>query len=165
MWLGVVAAVLFAGGSAGAAEGPKVRAAPEAEAPLPGEPIEPILVQGFVKSVSDQQLTLTAPGAPVDLPLSLVEETRYIQGEDDVKHEAVHEGQLVRAALLPMGEDLVALVVEVVPEAEKAPAEPAPDDGLQGETPPDQPGRIAPGAPEPEAVPLEPAHKGKTTEL
>ena len=109
----------------------------------------------------------------MDLPLTLHDETRYIQGENDVKHSSVHEGQLVRAALLPMGEELVALVVEVVPEEAQPPGgaeSPAQksDEGLQGDTPPAQPSPVRPEPPAPdsaEPVPLEPAQKGDTTEL
>ncbi len=187
IWSGGVAAmVLLLGSSAGAAE--KRAEAPQAERPQPAPspspevqspeevPLEPILVQGYVKSVSKEQLTLTAPGAPVDLPLSLHEETRYIQGENDVKRESVHEGPLGRAALLPLGEDLVALVVAVVPSEEAAPgagpdaeASPKPEgNGLQGAEPKAQPPAVTPEPPSPDSAepkPLEPAPKGDTTEL
>lgn len=158
-WLGVVASV-FALGLAGVAvaqqqndqEPATPPAEPAPQAPDAGSqaphPIEPILVQGYVKTVSNEQLTLTAPGAPVDLPLSLREETRYIRGEDDVQHSALQEGQLVRAALLPVGEDLVALVVEVVPDEPQAQPPAAGQeegqDGLQGEQPPEQTEPIEP---------------------
>lgn len=169
-WLGVVAGALLIGGwtFAIAQQEPAPPAAPAPEAP--GEeaeaphPFEPILVQGYVKTVDEQQLTLTAPGAPVDLPLSLREETRYIRGEEDVERGALHEGQLVRAALLPVGEDLVALVVEVVPD--EVPEEQQPgargtggsggDGGLQGEAPPEETEPVEPRSPAP-AEPMPPA--------
>lgn len=135
-----------------------------------GIPIEPILVQGYVKNIQKEQLTLTAPGAPVDLPMTLREETRFIQGEEDVERSAVQEGQLVRAALLPVGDDLVALVVEVVPEQEAAPRQPGNED-LQGEPPPATPTPAEPAVPEPPApepergTPDRPVQEGKTTHL
>lgn len=105
------------------------------------EPIEVVIVQGFVKSIDEENLVLTAPDAPHDLPLVLHPETRYVDGEKDVAREDVQEGQLVRAALIP-GEnanDLLAIVVEIVPpdeQREQAPAEPPGDPGTLGEPAP-----------------------------
>ncbi|WP_373048625.1 hypothetical protein [Vulgatibacter sp.] len=192
-WMGVVAAAaVLVAGSAGAVEqqakpGQQPQAqqkSPDQQAPTAPqgseaeqqEPLEPILVQGFVKSVGKEQMTLTAPGAPVDLPLSLHEETRFIQGEKDVKQADVKEGQLVRAALLPMGDDLVALVVEVVPEEPQAapgqeqPSAPGGEGGLQGEEPPSEPAPITPSPSRPspaEPTPSAPSapESGDTTEL
>lgn len=173
-WLGLVATTFVLGAGFGASAqqqeepaAPPAQQAPEQQAPEPGaepgaeapHPIEPILVQGYVKTVSNEQLTLTAPGAPVDLPLSLREETRYIQGENDVKRSELQEGQLVRAALLPVGEDLVALVVEVMPEEPQVPEAPGGEqEGLQGEQPPAQTEPIEPQPSTP--PPSEPAPMG-----
>lgn len=123
---GVAAGALLAAGSAAIA-GEKRSEAPAQTESQEGEravPLEPVLVQGFVKEMSSEQLTLTAPGAPADLPLTLDPETRFIQGEADVARKDVEAGQLVRAALLPVGEELIALVVEVVPEEPAAVEEP-----------------------------------------
>ncbi len=99
-------------------------------------PIEILIVQGYVKSIDEKSLTLTAPGAPADLPLRLAPDTRFIQEESDITRGDVHEGQLVRAALIPTGEEFLAVVVELVPDGEgapapKAPSEQAPDSGAQ----------------------------------
>lgn len=103
-------------------------------------PIEVLVVQGYVKQIDDENLVLTAPGAPHDLPLVLHPETRYVNGEEDVGHDDVHEGQFVRAALIPAenGEDLMAIVVEIVPEEEAAPPPSTPpgDPGNLGESDP-----------------------------
>lgn len=108
---------------------------PVQDEPEAGEPIEVVVVQGFVKSIDEKNLVLTAPGAPHDLPLLLHPETRYVDGSKDVAREDVHEGQLVRAALIPSadGSDLLAIVVEIVPAEEKAPAAPPGDPGNLGE--------------------------------
>lgn len=104
------------------------------------EPIEVLVVQGYVKKIDDENLVLTAPGAPHDLPLLLHPETRYVNGERDVRHEDVKEGQFVRAALIPApnGEDLMAIVVEIVPENEAPPSAPPGDPGNLGESDPPQ---------------------------
>jgi hypothetical protein len=109
-----------------------------AQEPQGEEPIEVVIVQGFVKSIDDHNLVLTAPDAPHDPPLVLHPETRYVDGEKDVAHDDVKEGQLVRAALIPGdGDDLLAIVVEIVPPDEErrrpAPAEPPGDPGTLGE--------------------------------
>src|SRR5688572_19792845 len=65
------------------------------------EPIEVLVVQGYVKTIDEENLVLTAPGAPHDLPLVLHPQTRYVDGEKDVSHDDVEEGQFVRAALIP----------------------------------------------------------------
>lgn len=104
------------------------------------QPIEVLVVQGFVKEIDDENLVLTAPGAPHDLPLLLHPQTRYVNGEKEVGHDDVEEGQFVRAALIPAenGEDLLAIVVEIVPEGEAAPPPSAPpgDPGDLGESDP-----------------------------
>lgn len=94
----------------------------------PQGPIEILIVQGYVKSIDAEHLTLTAPGAPADLPLRLAPDTRFIQAESDISRSEIHEGQLVRAALVPVGEDFLAVVVELVPAepGEQAPGEQAP---------------------------------------
>ncbi|HWV37903.1 MAG TPA: hypothetical protein VN033_05435 [Vulgatibacter sp.] len=91
----------------------------------PDGPIEILIVQGYVRSIDEHQLTLTAPGAPADLPLLLAPDTRFIQAENDIARSDIHEGQLVRAALVPVGEDFMAVVVELVPEGTGE--QPAPD--------------------------------------
>ncbi|HEY0840402.1 MAG TPA: hypothetical protein VGD74_09480, partial [Vulgatibacter sp.] len=104
--------------------------------------------QGYVKSIDADHLTLTAPGAPADLPLRLAPDTRFIQAENDISRSEIHEGQLVRAALVPVGEDFLAVVVELVPPepGEQAPGEQAPGQQAPGEQAPNQ----APGGqPEP----------------
>lgn len=105
-----------------------------------GAPIQVLVVQGFVKEIDDENLVLTAPGAPHDLPLVLHPNTRYVNGEEDVSHDDVKEGQFVRAALIPAenGEDLMAIVVEIVPEEEATPPPSAPpgDPGNLGEPDP-----------------------------
>jgi hypothetical protein len=104
------------------------------------EPIQVLVVQGYVKQIDEENLVLTAPGAPHDLPLLLHPQTRYVNGEEDVKREDVQEGQFVRAALIPAenGEDLLAIVVEIVPEGkpEPPPSEPPGDPGTLGEPDP-----------------------------
>gem|GEM_PF-1913652 len=113
-----------------------------------GEPIEVLVVQGYVKKIDEENLVLTAPGAPHDLPLLLHPQTRYVQGEEDVRREDVKEGQFVRAALIPAenGEDLLAIVVEIVPdgEPERPPAAPPGDPGNLGEPDPLPPQKSAP---------------------
>jgi|GEM_PF-6261118 len=89
-------------------------------------PIEILIVQGYVKSIDANHLTLTAPGAPADLPLRLAPDTRFIQAENDIQRSDIHEGQLVRAALVPVGEDFMAVVVELVPgEPSEQPQQPS----------------------------------------
>jgi len=104
------------------------------------EPIQVLVVQGYVKQIDEENLVLTAPGAPHDLPLLLHPQTRYVNGEEDVTREDLQEGQFVRAALIPAenGEDLLAIVVEIVPEGkpEPAPSEPPGDPGTLGEPDP-----------------------------
>lgn len=107
----------------------------------PDGPIEILIVQGYVKSIDANQLTLTAPGAPADLPLRLAPDTRFIQAENDISRNDIKEGQLVRAALVPVGEDFMAVVVELVPEEpgeQPKPNEqqPAPPRGDQEKAPP-----------------------------
>lgn len=140
---GIAATTLLTGGSAAIAREKQANPPAEegAEDAPHAVPLEPILVQGFVKKVDDKQITLTAPGAPADLPLALDPETRYISGEEDVSRAEVQAGQLVRAALLPLGDELVALVVEVVPEEPTAP-----DEVPRGEPPADE-GTPAPMVP------------------
>ena len=103
-------------------------------------PLQVLVVQGFVKAIDEENLVLTAPGAPHDLPLVLHPDTRYVDGEKDVSHDDVKEGQFVRAALIPAGngEDLMAIVVEIVPEEEANPPPSAPpgDPGNLGEPEP-----------------------------
>lgn len=115
-------------------------------------PLEVLVVQGFVKQIDQENLVLTAPGAPHDLPLLLHPDTRYVDGEKDVGHGDVQEGQFVRAALIPAenGEDLLAIVVEIVPEDEAAPPPAAP---------PGDPGNL--GEPDP-APTLDPKDEGST---
>lgn len=141
VWVGMAAGALLAAGSVAIAGEPGGQSKQENESSERAIPLEPVLVQGYVKDVSDEQLTLTAPGAPADLPLTLDPETRFIQGEADVSRKDVETGQLVRAALLPVGSDLIALVVEVVPDEpesveppEQAPGteEPSVPDGQGG---------------------------------
>lgn len=81
-------------------------------------PIEILIVQGYIKSIDSENLVLTAPGAPADLPLKLAPDTRFIEEEGDISRDSLHEGSLVRAALVPMGEDYLAVVVELVPDEE-----------------------------------------------
>ncbi|AKU89709.1 hypothetical protein AKJ08_0096 [Vulgatibacter incomptus] len=104
-------------------------------------PIEILIVQGYVKSIDGQSITLTAPGAKADLPLRLVPDTRFIQEEKDIARTDVHEGQLVRAALVPMGDDLLAVVVELVP-----------DEGADQSKPNEAPPSQAPNAGPPSAL-------------
>lgn len=104
------------------------------------EPIQVLVVQGYVKEIDEENLVLTAPGAPHDLPLVLHPQTRFINGEEDVRREDVEVGQFVRAALIPHenGEDLLAIVVEIVPDGapERPPAAPPGDPGTLGEPDP-----------------------------
>lgn len=146
-WFAPLAALLLLfGGFGGAAGAAETRQVQDGE-----QPIEVLIVQGIIKSVDVESLVLTAPGAPHDLPLRLHPETRYIQGEADVKHEDLEEGQVVRAALIPMGEDLVAVVVEIVPDEEmEAPEQEAPTE---------------PGEPELDDPGLDPNEKPRTTDL
>ena len=146
---GVIALTLgfgtaFAVDDMAVAQAPESEVPPDAEAPAEEEavPLDPILVQGYVKKVDSEQLVLTAPGAPDDLPLKLIEETRVIRGEQDAVLADVEEGALVRAALVPMGEDFVALVVEVMPEEPEA----TPPDTTAPDT--ESPGTEQPAAPE-----------------
>lgn len=117
-----------AGGGGGEAEGP----------------IEILIVQGYVKSIDEENLTLTAPGAPADLPLRLAPDTRFIQEEQDISRTDLKEGALVRAALVPMGEEFLAVVVELVPEepsqapapgSPEQPQEPTPENPEQPQAP------------------------------
>jgi len=107
----------------------------------PDGPIEILIVQGYVKSIDANHLTLTAPGAPADLPLRLAPDTRFIQAENDISRNDIKEGQLVRAALVPVGEDFMAVVVELVPEEpgeqpQPDGQQPAPPSGDQQNAPP-----------------------------
>jgi len=140
-----------AGGQAGSGtipvQAPGQEEAPQDQAPQEG-PIEILIVQGYVKSIDQENLTLTAPGAPADLPLRLAPDTRFIQEESDISREELHEGSLVRAALVPMGEEFLAVVVELVPEDEQQPGgqeaqpeqpeEPAPEAQPEDTAPPAQ---------------------------
>lgn len=157
-WVGLAAGALlaagtgaFAGEKAAPSDVEKQGKAQEEEKTERAIPLEPVLVQGFVKEVNEEQLTLTAPGAPADLPLTLDPETRFIQGESDMSRKDVEAGQLVRAALLPVGRDLIALVVEVVPE-EPEPTVPGADQGAPGS---DSDGAAA--EPTPSPAPASPA--------
>lgn len=85
--------------------------------------IQPVMVQGFVRSASQDKLVLTAPGAPQALTLQMDEKTRVLSGTESRSVQDLQEGQFVRAALLPMGQQLLAIVVEVVPQ-QQAPQQP-----------------------------------------
>lgn len=130
--IAAAALLLLGNGGAGAAE---VSALPGGATTIadqgqgqgqPDGPIEILIVQGYVKSIDQENLTLTAPGAPADLPLRLAPDTRFIQNENDISRDQLHEGALVRAALVPMGEEFLAVVVELVPDDEQPGQQQAP---------------------------------------
>jgi hypothetical protein len=96
-----------------------------------------VLVQGYVRSATPEQLVLSTPGTTETLTLAIGPATRVLSaGEEDVAVHDLQPGQLVRAALVPEANDLVALVVEVMPGE--------PDRTLPGAAPP--PGTASPGA-------------------
>jgi hypothetical protein len=110
--------------------------APEAGTGTPPEPAAPpaaspraVLVQGYVRSATPEQLVLSTPGTTETLTLAIGPATRVLSaGEEDVAVHDLQPGQLVRAALVPEANDLVALVVEVMPGE--------PDRTLPGAAPP-----------------------------
>lgn len=84
-------------------------------APPESPEFQPVLVQGYVKTATPNELTLSAPGTTETLTVSIDEQTEVLSATGDTAIEDLRQGQLVRAALVPSGEDLVAVVVEVMP--------------------------------------------------
>lgn len=117
-----LALALDAAPGAGAGPTPPPAPAPSPAPPPTGSP-QAVLVQGYVKTASKDRLVLSAPGTTETLSLSIDPETRVLaSGEERVSVENLKQGQLVRAALVPSGSDLVAVVVEVMPgEADRTP--------------------------------------------
>lgn len=126
---------------AGPATRPEIRPGPDLPRPQP--PVAPeledgavaapeppreeehpaVLVQGYVKTATSERLVLSAPGTTETLSLSVDDGTRVLSSEADLGVEDLKPGQLVRAALVPSGEDLVAVVVEVMPDSPVSPGQ------------------------------------------
>jgi hypothetical protein len=90
-------------------------------APPPDRAPQAVLVQGYVKTATPDRLVLTAPGTTETLTLSVDAGTEVLSTRPNVAVQDLRPGQLVRAALVPQGDDLVAVVVEVMPDPAGAP--------------------------------------------
>lgn len=112
-------------------------AAPGASRPSAPED-QAVLVQGYVKTASKDRLVLSAPGTKETLTLSIDPKTEVLSADENVSVEGLRPGQLVRAALVPSGDELVAVVVEVMPgEPQRSPgAEPRPRERPAAPRPP-----------------------------
>jgi hypothetical protein len=117
---------------------PEVRSGPDLPRPQPpvspevqnGEVAAPapppdrsqaVLVQGYVKTATPGRLVLSAPGTTDTLTLTVDEGTEVLSTQAGLAVEDLRPGQLVRAALVPAGDDLVAVVVEVMPDPSGSP--------------------------------------------
>jgi hypothetical protein len=107
--------------------------------------LQPMLVQGVVQRSKGNQLVLSTPLSKGDrLTIRVDQNTEVLPPEAGVSVKDLREGQLIRAALVPMGEGLRAIAIEVVPQAEREAQEPAqqpskPEPGAQPDRPQRQP--------------------------